>query len=109
MKGEMKKAVDEFVNRLQKLHSSQISDIFLYGSQARGDQKEYSDVDILIIANTKDWRFKHELSNIASDVSLEFDILLDTHVISQENWEKMRNANFSYYQNIISDGIAIAL
>lgn len=109
MPQNLKKVLDEFVHRLQGEYATQILGIFLYGSQARGEQEESSDVDILVISNTKDWHFKHEVSNIASDIGLEYDLVLDTHVISKDVWGEMQKSNFSYYRNVTTDGISLPI
>lgn len=44
-----RKAVDEFVERVLDKYSDRIDSIILFGSVARGEAKEESDIDILVI------------------------------------------------------------
>jgi len=52
-------AVDEFVRRALSRYGAEIASIFLFGSVARGDATEDSDIDILVIWNgdeSEGWR-----------------------------------------------------
>lgn len=55
-----KKAIQESAKRLKKLLEKNLIKIVLYGSYARGDYKNFSDIDIFILVNNK----KEELSQI---------------------------------------------
>ncbi len=100
-------ALRELTRRLEDKFPAQISQVFLYGSRARGDAEDVSDVDILVIADSNDWRLKHEISNLAADISLEFGLLLDSHVISSDKWQWMGKRNFRYYNNVMAEGVPI--
>jgi predicted nucleotidyltransferase len=67
-----RKDADEFVRRALKNYSVQIESIILFGSVARGDAREDSDIDILII-----WR-GDEAEGWRIMTGLAFDVLLDT-------------------------------
>jgi len=41
---------DDLRNNLQKILGNRLCKIILYGSYARGDYKEYSDLDIMVLA-----------------------------------------------------------
>jgi predicted nucleotidyltransferase len=48
IRDKYRKAVDEFVERVLDKYSDRIDSIILFGSVARGEAKEESDIDILI-------------------------------------------------------------
>ena len=55
-----------------------------------------------------DWHLSHAISNLAANVSLEYDVLIGPRVIGQERWERMKERRFSLYQNIAAEGIPLA-
>ena len=62
-----------------------IVNTILFGSQANNSNNLDSDFDILII--TKDifnWKEKSLIRGICFDVSLDFEVLIDSKIISQE-------------------------
>ncbi|MFN3967254.1 MAG: nucleotidyltransferase domain-containing protein, partial [Endomicrobiia bacterium] len=44
-----KQALKEVVDRLRKLYGDNLSKVILYGSKARGDATDDSDIDILVV------------------------------------------------------------
>jgi len=44
-----KQVVKELVDELKKLYGDNLSRVILYGSKARGDATEDSDIDILVV------------------------------------------------------------
>jgi predicted nucleotidyltransferase len=100
-------AISKFVDRLQQHYPERVYRTVLFGSKARGDSGPWSDIDILVVVDQDDWRFSHAISNLAADVSLEYDVLIGPRVIGQERWERMKRYRFSLYQNIIADGIPL--
>ena len=49
MKPSVRAALDDACRRLDDLYGDQLARVILYGSQARGDAREDSDVDVLVI------------------------------------------------------------
>jgi predicted nucleotidyltransferase len=79
-----------------------ILDMKLFGSCARGDYSKISDIDIMVKLPTVNRKIEEALFDIAYDLELEHDCLIDVIVLS----EGMEN-NIPLYQNIEKEGIAI--
>ena len=102
------RAVSEFLSLLQRHHPDRVLQTMLFGSKARGDSSPWSDIDILIIVDQDDWRFSHAISDLAADVSLEYDVLIAPRVIGRERWERMTELRFGLYRNIVAEGIPLS-
>lgn len=102
------RAVWEFLRLLQHHHSRRVLQTMLFGSKARGDSTPESDIDILVIVDQDDWRFSHAISDLAADVSLEYDVLIAPRVIGLERWERMAELRFGFYRNIAAEGIPLS-
>lgn len=100
-------AVAAFVGQLHQRYPERVLNIVLFGSKARGDSQPWSDIDILIVADSEDWRFQHAISTLAARVSLEYDVVIGPRVIGQARWERMKRHQFSLYRNVISEGIPL--
>lgn len=101
------RAVTEFLRRLQQELTSNISDVILFGSKARGDARSDSDIDILLVIDTDDWRVKHTISTISADIGLEYDVFIDPRVMSAERWAYLRRNQFTLYTNVSREGIPL--
>jgi len=108
LKSYEKEAIDAFLERLRNSYSQNILQAVLFGSKARGDSLPDSDIDILLISNQEDWRFRHRIIDIASDASLDYDVLISPRIIAQNRWEQMQREKFSLCESIAREGIPLA-
>ncbi len=79
----------EIVKKVKRLllatFEKRIQDIILFGSQANNSNNLDSDFDILIITkDTFNWKEKSLIRDICFDISLDFEVLIDSKIISQE-------------------------
>ena len=94
------------VDTYKKVYGDDIEGIYLYGSYARGDFDEDSDIDIAAIVNGErlDLQKKlHTVWNEANRMDLEYDTLTSTTVIPIEEFKKYRD-ELPYYRNIYREG-----
>lgn len=103
-----RRAVEAFVERVWQTYSKRVQQIILFGSKARSDSHAHSDIDVLLIVNEEDWRFRHTISGIAADVSLAYDVLIGPRVIGQERWARMCRHRFTFCENVQADGIELS-
>ena len=58
-----RKAVEEFVRRALDRYGDRIESIILFGSVARGEAGEESDIDILVVTKKEDFRLRRMLTD----------------------------------------------
>ena len=102
-------AIQAFLRSLQDNLADQVLQATLFGSKARGDSNPWSDIDILIMVKKESWQLRAQISTLAADVSLEYDVLIGPRVIGQERWDRMKQAHFGLYKNIATEGIPLPL
>lgn len=88
----------------EAIKSDKIDKIILFGSVARGDDNDESDIDILIISNYRDeiW------SKIADEIVwfvYDKQELVSAHVINEIQFNKTKN--HSFLTNVLEDGVVI--
>jgi len=49
MSYSMKELLDKYIAKIKKIYGTHLQEVILYGSYARGDFKEDSDIDIMIL------------------------------------------------------------
>ena len=74
----------------------------LFGSFARGDYSRKSDIDLMVRLPKVDRNIEEDLFNIAYDLELEYDCVIDVIVLPQN-----LGNNIMIYHNIQKEGIAI--
>jgi predicted nucleotidyltransferase len=100
-------ALREFVAYLNKAIPEKIKFVALFGSKARGDSKQDSDIDVLVILTREDRELRREILKQAARFSLKYDVLLSPRVIGAERWEQMRG--FSLYQNVQREATSLGI
>jgi len=83
--------------------------VILFGSQARGDAREDSDWDLLIVLNKKGKVSSEEDTTYGypfDKIGWKFGIAINTLLYSTEEWEKRKITPF--YKNVEREGIEIA-
>ena len=98
-------ALQDFVGYLRKSLTDQVESVALFGSKARGDSKQGSDIDVLVIMAQEDRKLRREILRQAARFSLKYDVLLSPRVIGAQRWEQMRG--FSLYLNVERDAVGL--
>ena len=82
-----------------------IEQLILYGSKARGDSFEESDIDILIVTEYPVPReTKYLISDIIYNYELKHDIIISTIIVPQADY---RNKMSPFLINVRKEGIVI--
>lgn len=98
--------VDEFVKRALEKYRGKIESVILFGSVAREEAKEDSDIDLLIVTKKEDFRLRRALAGLAFDILLETKESISLKVLSKDDFEKHKD--FSFLRNVISEGVQLA-
>jgi len=77
------KILSDLKSHLIKNYGNSVLDVILFGSQARGDSKEYSDYDVLIVLD-KDYSGKDEnqILDLCFDINLTHFAASQTKIIA---------------------------
>lgn len=102
-----KKIIEEFKKRLKEKFADEIIKIIVFGSKARGDAEKNSDIDVLVITSSHDWKNRSEIRKIGYDLDEKIDYRLSIQVIPQSHLIYLKNNNFQFIKNIESEGIVI--
>ena len=89
---------------------SSIKSAYLYGSYARGDYHEGSDIDILLTVDLEAEdisAFRNSIAEVASELSLKHEVAVSVTVKSHAQFLRYINV-LPYYQNVIREGIPYA-
>lgn len=84
------------------------TEVYLFGSRARGDFRSDSDWDVLIVSPRNEVTLEYEL--ILRDpiltIEMETGEVISTLVYTQKEWQAKRKHS-SFFKNILNEGIRI--
>lgn len=98
---------DELIRGLREIFKEHIQMIILYGSVARDEAKDDSDIDIAIIINNEmDESLQEEFIRWSADMDIRYDRVFSI-VDIQEEKIKQWGEILPFYQNVQRDGIVL--
>lgn len=100
-----KEIVDEVIQILQE----NVYKIVLYGSYARGDFTEESDIDVLILLNCDKeqvMKYRKQISRLSSRIGLKNDVEVSLLLRDRETFEKQGDT-LPFYKNVKKEGVAL--
>jgi len=92
----------EFANAI---NSDEIIRMILFGSVARGDDNDESDIDILIVVNHDNRELESLIDNIVVDFILKKEEVISPHVMTEEHFNKTKDYNF--LKTVMAEGVPI--
>lgn len=96
-----KELARQFAN---KINSEDIVQIILFGSVARGDDIEDSDIDILIVSPVVN-KIRKDINKIVVNIILEKNELISAHLMTEEHFNETKD--YSFLSNVLNDGIIL--
>jgi predicted nucleotidyltransferase len=95
----------ELKKRVSKL--TPLIDFRLFGSRARGDADEYSDMDIFMEFETIDKDLKNRVKNAAWEMTLESGIVVTTLLFSRHEIENSPLRSSPIVRVIMEEGVSV--
>lgn len=103
----IQKAVTNFSSQIKKKLGQRLKEIRLYGSWARQEGRLDSDIDIALIVDHKDIHLLRDVSDIASDISLQTDTMVSTLILEEETHQAGLQKGYPLHQKIKQEGIPL--
>lgn len=108
-KNELNTIIRKMVQIYTSVYGKNLMQVILYGSYARGDYNNESDIDIVAIVRGERLMLQEQLKQVwdeSCELELEYDMVLSPTVIPYEEFEKYRE-DLPYYRNIAQEGVVV--
>ena len=102
--------LNEYVNSITGVFGDKLKQVILFGSYAREDYSENSDVDVMILVDMDDMELKKYLDDVVS-ITFDFDMDYDVNispVLQDVNHFNHWLPAIPFYQNVMSEGVIIS-
>ena len=109
-----KNQLDEIIGRIvvfsKEIFGDKFQNVILYGSYARGDYDDESDIDIMIMVDMSREelsKYRMTFSEFFSDMNLENGVFLTSKLQSKPYFNEWQHA-MPFYQNVMKEGVMYA-
>jgi predicted nucleotidyltransferase len=99
--------IQQFVKDSKQILQENVIAEYLFGSYATDTYSPLSDIDILIIVNTFTPEIRRQMSGLASEYSLEYDVYISPIIKDYQVWNKNKQYNTLFYQEVTQNGIRL--
>ena len=109
MPDDIRNIVYKFSLQLRDLLGSSLSKVILYGSYARVDNHDHSDVDVMILVKMKDAeikRIENDVYDMAFEIEIETGIDISPIIKNEEQYEYWVDT-LPFYRNVRDEGVVI--
>lgn len=99
-------SIDEFKNSVAAKFPA--AKFILYGSKARGDDNEFSDIDILVLLNQEiTTKIEEEIFDIGFEIGLTYNIVFGIVVENDTFWNSPISKAMPFHWMVLKEGIKI--
>ena len=101
--------IDSYIESIKKIYGPHLTKVILYGSYARGDAREDSDIDIMLLLDMPDEeikQFQTELYDVTFDYNFDNDIEINTIAHSEMLFNKWIDA-YPFFKNVKNEGVVL--
>jgi len=99
--------IKSFSDETKKLLRDNLVAEYLFGSMARNEAGEDSDIDILIIVKHFDYQIRKELSRLSSKYSISNGVCISPIIKDVNVWERNEFYQTLFYREIQRDGVRL--
>lgn len=110
MQKTVRMELDEFLKIIKACFGDSLDRVLLYGSYARGDYNDRSDVDVMILVTLDDAQIKqmeNEIYDSAFELELKYGKVLSPVIKNREFFEEW-SETLPFYRNIKNEGVKVA-
>jgi len=100
----------EFTQQVQKVLGKSLKKVILYGSYARGDYRENSDIDIMVLTTLTDEeirQIKTTIYDVAFDFQMEYGVDISVVIKNEEHFNYWLGA-LPFYDNVQKERVVLS-
>jgi len=107
-KKNLDKILNDFISECCIAFGKKLYDVRLFGSYARGDYQDYSDIDLMVILYENDYEDKkscNEVCRIASMLDLKYNVTISPVIYEKEVYNTQKV--FGFCKNVDIEGVSL--
>ena len=101
------RALSELAGKLRERFGAAVVDLRLFGSVARGESHEDSDVDVAVVLTEVDWQTRRAVIDLAVDIGLASGLSISPTIFARETWDRFRAQERPLVMDIERDGVPL--
>jgi uncharacterized protein len=101
----VERALRRYRLELEQRLPGKLRRVTVFGSMARGQAYEESDVDVLVLLDEPTFAERRDALDLAGSIGLEHDLVVAPVVLSQREWSELERRERALPREIARDGV----
>jgi len=100
--------LNSFISECIDLFGDKLSEVILFGSYARGDFADDSDIDVMVVLNINEHEIKKyfkQVCHIASEIDLQHNVNMIPVLQSKVVYDELKHS-FGFCRNVENEGVS---
>ena len=99
--------LDAYRSELKTRHPGVVKRLVIYGSKARGDAREDSDLDVLLVVRNDASDLKRPLRRIGYGLAATTCAVPSIMAFTQAEWDRLKDLRCPYRESVERDGVSV--
>lgn len=99
--------LQEFKRRVEQRFPGELIRVVLFGSKARGDASAESDIDVLTVVRSQDWKLGDEIRDIGYELEIAHGVVLSIQVMGQRQYQELKARGSTFLEQVEQEGLAV--
>ena len=102
--------IQDFAKSVRKMMGNSLDSVIVYGSYARGDYSELSDIDVMLLVSLGEEEIKEisdQISDLAFDFMMKYGVDISPVITNIEHFNYWVD-NLPYYRNVRDEGVGLS-
>jgi len=99
--------LQEYKRRVEQRFPGELIRVVLFGSKARGDASVESDIDVLTVVRSEDWKLGDEIRDIGYELEIAHGVVLSIQVMGQRQYQELKARGSTFLEQVEQEGLAV--
>lgn len=99
--------LQEFKRRVEQRLPEELVRLVVFGSKARGGASVESDIDVLTVVRSEDWKLGDEIRDIGYELEIAHGVVLSIQVMGQRQYQELKGRGSTFVANVEQEGLAV--
>ena len=102
--------IQDFAKSVRKMMGNSLDSVIVYGSYARGDYSELSDIDVMLLVSLGEEEIKEisdQISDLAFDFMMKYGVDISPVITNTDHFNYWAD-NLPYYRNVRDEGVKLS-
>ena len=102
--------IQDFAKSVRKMLGNSLDSVIVYGSYARGDYSELSDIDVMLLVSLGEEEIKKisdQISDLAFDFMMKYGVDISPVITNVDHFNYWVD-NLPFYRNVRDEGVRLS-